>query len=128
MFSSMIFDRVQLVATKTAVVDPIACCVPVRSDQFDEDQAELIAGAFAALADPVRLRLLAHVAAERISVFHTAGLNFPSRIFDFQPIAEAACVAACAGTAHPGADWLHDRIQTVLPLAAGAWRTVTRDA
>lgn len=47
---------------KTAVLDPIACCAPVRSDRFDEGQAELIAGAFAALADPVRLRLLAHVA------------------------------------------------------------------
>jgi ArsR family transcriptional regulator len=45
--------------------DPIACCAPVRSPRFDEAQAELIAGAFAALADPVRLRLLAHVAAAR---------------------------------------------------------------
>lgn len=52
-------------ATKTAVPDPIACCAPVRSERFDEDQAELIAGAFAALADPVRLRLLAHVAAAK---------------------------------------------------------------
>jgi len=50
-------------ATKRAVLDPIACCAPVRSERFDEAQAELIAGAFAALADPIRLRLLAYVAA-----------------------------------------------------------------
>jgi ArsR family transcriptional regulator len=53
------------VATKTAVVDPIACCAPVRSERFDESQAEVIAGAFAALADPIRLRLLAHIAAAK---------------------------------------------------------------
>lgn len=49
-------------ATKRAVLDPIACCAPVRSERFDEAQAELIAGTFAALADPIRLRLLAYVA------------------------------------------------------------------
>jgi len=49
-------------AAKTATLDPIACCPPVRSAQLDEAQAELIAKSFAALADPVRLRLLSHVA------------------------------------------------------------------
>jgi len=44
------------------VIDPIACCAPVRSDRLDESQAEVVAGAFAALADPVRLRLLSCVA------------------------------------------------------------------
>ena len=44
------------------MVDPIGCCAPVRSERFDEAQAELIAGAFAALADPVRLRLLSCIA------------------------------------------------------------------
>jgi ArsR family transcriptional regulator len=52
-------------AAKTAVLDPIACCAPVRSDGFDDAQAKVIAGAFAALADPIRLRLLAHVAAAK---------------------------------------------------------------
>lgn len=47
------------------VLDPIACCAPVSADVLDEDQAALLAGAFAALADPVRLRLLSHVAANR---------------------------------------------------------------
>lgn len=54
------------VATKTAaapaVADPVACCAPVRSPRFDDEQADVIAAAFAALADPIRLRLLAHVA------------------------------------------------------------------
>lgn len=45
--------------------DPIACCAPVRSERFDDAQAELIADAFAALADPVRLRLLAYIAAAK---------------------------------------------------------------
>jgi ArsR family transcriptional regulator len=45
-----------------AVVDPIACCAPVRSDRLDEDQAEILAQSFAALADPIRLRLLSFVA------------------------------------------------------------------
>lgn len=36
--------------------------MPVRSERFDPTQADVIAAAFAALADPIRLRLLAHVA------------------------------------------------------------------
>jgi ArsR family transcriptional regulator len=47
---------------RTAVLDPIACCSPVRSDSLDEDQAEILAQSFAALADPIRLRLLSFVA------------------------------------------------------------------
>lgn len=35
----------------------------MRSVGFDGEHAEMIADAFAALADPVRLRLLAHIAA-----------------------------------------------------------------
>ena len=62
----MLFDTMPYVATKTttadAVIDPVACCAPVRSPRFDDEQAEVIASAFAALADPIRLRLLAHVA------------------------------------------------------------------
>src|SRR5690606_36911706 len=51
-------------ATETvAAADPVLCCAPVRSARFDEEQAEVIASAFAALADPIRLRLLAHIAA-----------------------------------------------------------------
>lgn len=48
-------------AAKTEL-DPIACCAPVRSERFDEAHAATIAGAFAALADPIRLRLLSCIA------------------------------------------------------------------
>lgn len=44
-------------------LDPIACCAPVRSDVLDESQAILLANSFAALADPIRLRMLSHIAA-----------------------------------------------------------------
>ncbi|MDO8361923.1 MAG: metalloregulator ArsR/SmtB family transcription factor [Actinomycetota bacterium] len=42
-------------------VDPIACCTPVRIDALDKGQAELLAQSFAALADPIRLRLLSFI-------------------------------------------------------------------
>ena len=45
--------------------DPLSCCTPVGSAAFGEPEAEAIARAFAALADPVRLRLLAHIAAAK---------------------------------------------------------------
>ena len=48
--------------TKTATrIDPIACCTPVRTDALDEAHAELLAQSFAALADPIRLRLLSFI-------------------------------------------------------------------
>ena len=52
-----------MAAPKIALLDPIACCTPVRADVLDEAQAELLAGSFAALADPIRLRLLSYIAA-----------------------------------------------------------------
>lgn len=48
---------------KTMTLDPIACCSPVRTDVLDEAQATVMAASFAALADPIRLRLLSHIAA-----------------------------------------------------------------
>jgi ArsR family transcriptional regulator len=52
-----------MAATKIAVLDPIACCAPVRTDVLDDEQAVVLAGSFAALADPIRLRLLSYIAA-----------------------------------------------------------------
>ncbi len=52
-----------MAATKTATLDPIVCCSPVRNDVLDEDQATVLAHSFAALADPIRLRLLSFIAA-----------------------------------------------------------------
>lgn len=58
------FGTVRVVAArKTFVPDPIACCSPVRSDVLDEDQAVVLANSFAALSDPIRLRLLSYIAA-----------------------------------------------------------------
>ena len=52
-----------MAARRSAVLDPIACCSPVRADVLDEAQAEVLSKSFAALADPIRLRLLSIVAA-----------------------------------------------------------------
>src|SRR4051794_17083915 len=46
-------------ATATAAI----CCAPLRSTVLPEPEARQLAGAFAALADPVRLRLLSFIAA-----------------------------------------------------------------
>jgi ArsR family transcriptional regulator len=53
----------RMVSRTTITLDPIACCAPVRTDVLDEAQAVLLAHSFAALADPIRLRLLSHIAA-----------------------------------------------------------------
>ena len=48
--------------TATAVApDPIACCAPVRRDALEVEQSEVLARSFAALADPIRLRLLSFI-------------------------------------------------------------------
>ena len=52
-----------MAASKTATLDPIACCSPVRTDVLDETQALVLAESFAALSDPIRLRLLSYIAA-----------------------------------------------------------------
>ena len=46
----------------TQVLDPVACCVPVTADVLSEEEADALARSFAALADPVRLRLLSVIA------------------------------------------------------------------
>src|SRR3954470_22391812 len=52
-----------MASRKLLTLDPIACCSPVRTDVLDEAQAVVLANSFAALADPIRLRLLSHIAA-----------------------------------------------------------------
>ena len=46
----------------TVSLDPVACCATVRADTLTEADAELLARSFAALADPIRLRMLSVVA------------------------------------------------------------------
>jgi ArsR family transcriptional regulator len=48
--------------TQLRVIDPLACCAPVSADVLDDEQAEVLARSFAALADPIRLRLLSCIA------------------------------------------------------------------
>ncbi len=50
-----------MAARRSLEIDPVACCTPVRRDVLDESEATLLAMSFAALADPVRLRLLSLV-------------------------------------------------------------------
>jgi len=52
-------------ATKTKVIELVdgVCCAPVQAAPLDERDAEVLASAFAALGDPVRLRLLSLIAA-----------------------------------------------------------------
>jgi ArsR family transcriptional regulator, arsenate/arsenite/antimonite-responsive transcriptional repressor len=47
----------------SVVDDPVACCGSVRGDVLDEADAGVLARSFAALADPIRLRLLSAIAA-----------------------------------------------------------------
>src|SRR3954453_7641956 len=49
------------VVKKIATID--ACCAPLLASALSEDDAVELAGAFKALADPVRLRLLSLIAA-----------------------------------------------------------------
>jgi len=63
---------------KTIVLDPIACCAPVRVDVLGEGQAEALAHSFAALADPIRLRLLSLVAASNLDEVCACDLVEPS--------------------------------------------------
>jgi ArsR family transcriptional regulator, arsenate/arsenite/antimonite-responsive transcriptional repressor len=48
--------------TAPAVIDAELCCAPVSTDVLGEDQAEALAHTFAALADPIRLRMLSFIA------------------------------------------------------------------
>lgn len=48
---------------KAAQEPVVACCAPVGSSDFDEADAAELAKSFAALADPIRLRLFNLIAA-----------------------------------------------------------------
>jgi ArsR family transcriptional regulator, arsenate/arsenite/antimonite-responsive transcriptional repressor len=51
-------------AARTRVSLPAGCCVPITESALGEKDATELAAVFAALSDPVRLRLLSIVAAE----------------------------------------------------------------
>jgi ArsR family transcriptional regulator len=52
-----------MAATSKTVFDPAVCCTPVRAEVLDEREATHLAATFAALSDPIRLRLLSFIAA-----------------------------------------------------------------
>ena len=47
---------------KVATLDPVACCTPLLAAPLSVEEADELAGAFKALSDPVRLRLLSLIA------------------------------------------------------------------
>lgn len=53
---------VMAVSRSVEAPDAIACCGSVRADVLGDDDAAMLARSFAALADPVRLRMLSAVA------------------------------------------------------------------
>jgi ArsR family transcriptional regulator len=57
-------DHCQYSAMKQSVATPSICCAPVLQRRLSQGAAEQIAGAFKALADPARLRLLSFIAAQ----------------------------------------------------------------
>jgi ArsR family transcriptional regulator, arsenate/arsenite/antimonite-responsive transcriptional repressor len=88
-------------ATKRAVkVDPeVPCCEPVRSTAFDEDDAAELARSFAALADPVRLRLYSLIASANDEVcncdlIEPVGRSQPTVSHHLKVLREAGLVAA----------------------------------
>ena len=78
------------------VLDPIACCAPVRAGVLDESQAELLAGSFAASADPIRLRLLSYIAApgedEACNLVEPSGRSQPTVSHHMKVLVDAGLI------------------------------------
>ena len=72
-------------ATRTARKHPpakvVACCAPITEAALGEDEATELGGVFAALSDPVRLRLLSIVA----SVGEVCSCNLEGPLGKSQP-------------------------------------------
>jgi ArsR family transcriptional regulator len=68
------------VATRTQLptIAPVACCAPVSAGPLDEEQADALARSFAALADPIRLRLLSFIASSTPDEVCACDLVVPS--------------------------------------------------
>src|SRR3954452_14962667 len=61
----LVGERMTMVTKRTAVVelDGGVCCAPLQAAPLADDEASELARVFAALGDPVRLRLLSLIAA-----------------------------------------------------------------
>jgi ArsR family transcriptional regulator len=64
--------------TTNELLDPVACCAPVTAEVLDDEEAEVLAGAFAALSDPVRLKLLSYIASSEYEEVCACDLLEPS--------------------------------------------------
>lgn len=79
----------------TAAKIPTPCCAPVLHARFGEADAEALASAFKALADPARLKLLSFIAAQpggEACVCHLTaptGLSQPTVSHHLKLLAEA---------------------------------------
>ena len=62
----------------TLALDTVACCSPVSTEPLDDGQAEVLAKSFAALADPVRLKLLSFIASSEYEEVCACDLLEPS--------------------------------------------------
>jgi ArsR family transcriptional regulator len=51
-------------ARMTTAKNPIPCCAPVLNARFGDADADVLANAFKALADPARLKLMSFIAAQ----------------------------------------------------------------
>jgi ArsR family transcriptional regulator len=82
-------------AEPVAVLDA-TCCAPVLAAPLDEPQAAQLAHAFAALADPVRLRLLSLIAAEdevcSCNLLEPLGKSQPTVSHHTKTLAEAGLI------------------------------------
>jgi ArsR family transcriptional regulator, arsenate/arsenite/antimonite-responsive transcriptional repressor len=79
--------------------DVVACCAPLRSRPLDTADATALAGRFAALGDPVRLRLLSLLASEGEAVcacdlVEPAGRSQPTVSHHLKILREAGLVTS----------------------------------
>jgi ArsR family transcriptional regulator, arsenate/arsenite/antimonite-responsive transcriptional repressor len=77
-------------------LEPAACCPSVLATPLSEDEADELAGTFAALADPVRLRLLSLIAEAgevcSCDLLETLGKSQPTVSHHTKALAEAGLI------------------------------------
>jgi ArsR family transcriptional regulator len=61
-FDNLRYSQSMATRSKPALLEPAVCCAPVTTTALEEEQADVLAHSFAALADPIRLRLLSFIA------------------------------------------------------------------
>jgi ArsR family transcriptional regulator, arsenate/arsenite/antimonite-responsive transcriptional repressor len=83
-------------AQKTVALLDDVCCAPVLAAPLSDDEAGPLAHAFAALADPVRLRLLSLIAAEdevcSCNLLEPLGKSQPTVSHHTKTLAEAGLI------------------------------------